>query len=95
MKMRDGRRNIEQNDIEILLESVDCMRLLIEAIRDETECDQNKITETSILLEHTLALDDNDNDNDNSVKSISKRYRKRFIKVANNLYSGASFSTNR
>jgi len=57
-EMRDGRRNIEQNDVEILLESVDCMRLLIEAIRDETECDSNKITETSILLEHTLAMDE-------------------------------------
>jgi len=58
-EMRDGRRSIEQNDVEILLESVDCMRLLIEAIRDETECDSNKINETSILLEHTLAFDDN------------------------------------
>jgi two-component system chemotaxis sensor kinase CheA len=64
-EMRDGRRNIEQNDVEILLESVDCMRLLIEAIRDETECDTNKITETSILLEHTLAIDDSATSTDN------------------------------
>jgi len=64
-EMRDGRRSIEQNDVEILLESVDCMRLLIEAIRDETVCDTNKITETSILLEHTLAIDDSASSSDN------------------------------
>lgn len=53
-EMRDGRRQIEQNDIELLLESVDCMRLLIEAIRDETECERSKIDETSKLLTITL-----------------------------------------
>jgi two-component system chemotaxis sensor kinase CheA len=42
-EMRDGRRNIEQDDVELLLESVDCMRLLIQAIRDERECDSEKI----------------------------------------------------
>lgn len=54
-EMRDGRRKIEQNDVELLLDSVDCMRLLIEAIRDETECEQTKIDETSKLL--AIALD--------------------------------------
>ena len=54
-EMRDGRRAIEQDDVEILLESVDCMRLLIEAIRDESSCDDDKITETSLLLEKSLA----------------------------------------
>lgn len=53
-EMRDGRRAIQQSDVELLLESVDCMRLLIEAIRDEQECDQTKIDETSKLL--TIAL---------------------------------------
>jgi two-component system, chemotaxis family, sensor kinase CheA len=56
-EMRDGRRNIKQDDIELLLDSVDCMRLLIESIRDETECDTSKIFETSVLLEKTLATD--------------------------------------
>jgi two-component system chemotaxis sensor kinase CheA len=54
-EMRDGRRNIEQNDIELLLKSVDCMRMLIEAIRDESECDSEKIAETFAMLEATLA----------------------------------------
>ncbi|MFT5755579.1 MAG: two-component system chemotaxis sensor kinase CheA [Alteromonadaceae bacterium] len=57
-EMRDGRREIEKNDVELLLDSVDCMRLLIEAIRDEEECDTAKIVETSRLLEQTLAVAD-------------------------------------
>jgi two-component system chemotaxis sensor kinase CheA len=63
-EMRDGRRNIAQDDVELLLDSVDCMRLLIEAIRDESEYDNSKIVETSSLLEKTLASVDSDiNDN--------------------------------
>jgi two-component system chemotaxis sensor kinase CheA len=54
-EMRDKRRDIEQDDIELLLESVDCMRLLIEAIKGGSECDSQKIIETSKLLEKTLA----------------------------------------
>jgi two-component system chemotaxis sensor kinase CheA len=54
-EMRDGRRNIKQDDVELLLDSVDCMRLLIESIRDETGCDTSKIIETSALLVKTLA----------------------------------------
>ncbi|WP_206485549.1 chemotaxis protein CheA [Thalassotalea sp. G2M2-11] len=53
-EMRDGRREITQNDVELLLKSVDCMRLLIEAIRDEQECDRTEIDETAKLL--TIAL---------------------------------------
>lgn len=53
-EMRDGRREIAQSDIELLLDSVDCMRLLIEAIRDEVECEQEKIDETSKLLSIAL-----------------------------------------
>ncbi len=82
-EMRDGRRSIEQNDVEILLESVDCMRLLIEAIRDETECDSNKINETSILLEHTLALDNSATSNDNDNDTLNE-------KSASNIENGLS-----
>ena len=38
-EMRDGRRGVAHKDIEILLDSVDCMRLLIEAIRDDCDYD--------------------------------------------------------
>ncbi|MDG1750893.1 MAG: chemotaxis protein CheA, partial [Thalassotalea sp.] len=65
-EMRDGRRKIEQNDIELLLESVDCMRLLIESIRDEVDCDHDKIDQTSKLL--SIAL----NESENSEKSSNK-----------------------
>lgn len=49
-EMRNGQREIKQDDIELLLVSVDCMRMLIEAIRDESDYDQNKIDETYQLL---------------------------------------------
>lgn len=53
-EMRDGRREITQPDIEILLESVDCIRILIEAEKLENTCEDTKISETSNLLEATL-----------------------------------------
>ena len=87
-EMRDGRRNIKQDDVELLLDSVDCMRLLIESIRDETECDTSKIIETSALLEKALAADgievsepltingseDVDTKNDNSLPKCQTRF---------------------
>jgi len=54
-EMRDGRREITNTDTEILLESVDCMRLLIEAARDDEDFDQEKIRHTSKRLTETLA----------------------------------------
>jgi len=53
-EMRDGRREITPTDTEILLESVDCMRLLIEAARDNADFDQDKVMQTSERLSETL-----------------------------------------
>ena len=53
-EMRDGRREITSKDTEILLDSVDCMRLLIEAARDEQDYDQDKVAKTSARLSETL-----------------------------------------
>lgn len=53
-EMRDGRRDISTEDIELLLKSVDCMRLLIESVRDEQDYDDSVITETAKLLEAAL-----------------------------------------
>lgn len=53
-EMRDGRREVAQKDVEILLDSVDCMRLLIESIRDDSDYDDSKIIATSALLTTTL-----------------------------------------
>ena len=53
-EMRDGRRKIVQSDVEILLDSVDCIRLLIETARDGEDCQDEKIANTSALLAETL-----------------------------------------
>lgn len=53
-EMRDGRRVITAKDTELLLVAVDCIRLLIEAARDDADYDQNKISETTSLLAQTL-----------------------------------------
>jgi two-component system chemotaxis sensor kinase CheA len=76
-EMRDGRRTITKKDVEILLESVDCIRLLIEAIRDDCSYDESKIVAISILLESTLkdnaneALENNNLDIDPEQKGES------------------------
>jgi two-component system chemotaxis sensor kinase CheA len=53
-EMRDGRRTIGTTDVELLLKSVDCIRLLIEAARDGADYDEEKVSQTSELLEQSL-----------------------------------------
>jgi len=53
-EMRDGRREITPSDIETLLASVDCIRLLIEAVRDDESYDKDKILKVSSKLTSTL-----------------------------------------
>ncbi|MFT7258931.1 MAG: two-component system chemotaxis sensor kinase CheA [Glaciecola sp.] len=65
-EIRDGRRDITAKDKELLLVSVDCMRLLIEAARDDSDYDEDKITQTTQLLEQTL-----------DIKSTSSNVEKR------------------
>ena len=65
-EIRDGRRDITAKDKELLLVSVDCMRLLIEAARDDADYDEDKITQTTQLLEQTL-----------DIKSTSSNVEKR------------------
>jgi len=60
-EMRDGRREVDPKDVETLLAAVDCMRLLIEAARDEEDYDQDKVAQTTKQLEQTLAVDSDDN----------------------------------
>jgi len=68
-EMRDGRREIVQSDVEILLVSVDCIRMLIEAIRDETDYDQEKIQENAKLLEGTLSMSAVSDSTNNSLEN--------------------------
>lgn len=53
-EMRDGRRNIEQADVDLLLRSVDCIRLLVEAARDGIDCTDESIKEVHKGLAQTL-----------------------------------------
>ena len=57
-EMRDGRRTITQSDIDLLLKSTDCIRLLINSARDGTECDDPSIEEVQLALKVTLAEED-------------------------------------
>ncbi len=71
-EMRDGRREITSKDSEILLDSVDCMRLLIEAARDEQEYDQDKVSNTSARLSETLGEEpeaDTENESESDISS--------------------------
>ena len=61
-EMRDGRRQICQSDTDLLLKSVDCIRLLIEASRDGIECIDRSIDEVHQALE--LALNGQSDDGD-------------------------------
>ncbi|WDD96863.1 chemotaxis protein CheA [Thalassomonas actiniarum] len=54
-EMRDGRRVIASADIELLLESVDCIRLLIESARDQSDYDEAKVAQTSQALSKSLS----------------------------------------
>lgn len=53
-EMRDGRREILQTDIEILLQSVDCIRLLIDADHNKTVCEDESINNVKDLLNESL-----------------------------------------
>ncbi len=68
-EMRDGRREVDPKDIEILLTSVDCMRLLIEAARDDEEYDEEKVNQTTRQLAQTLVNEDGTGESSASVKN--------------------------
>lgn len=54
-EMRDGRREITQHDVDLLLKSVDCIRLLIEAARDGVQCDDPSIDTNFKAIQATLS----------------------------------------
>lgn len=54
-EVRDGRREISIQDKEVLLASVDCIRLMIEAIQNESEYDDTSIIMVSAQLSELLA----------------------------------------
>ena len=82
-EMRDGRREVTKEDTEILLESVDCMRLLIEAARDGEDYDSEKIENTSKRLTITLgegsARDESSEPDQAQKESHNSQYQIKFV----------------
>jgi two-component system chemotaxis sensor kinase CheA len=62
-EMRDGRRSVNQDDVNLLLQSVDCIKLLIETARDGIDCEDESIERVHQGLADTL---------DNTITSTSK-----------------------
>jgi two-component system chemotaxis sensor kinase CheA len=86
-EMRDGRREINSKDTEILLDSVDCMRILIEAARDGEDYDHEKVSRTSSRLSETLGeqqstnnnINNNESNESNESQSGGRGYHIKFI----------------
>ncbi len=53
-EMRDGRRQITQPAVDVLLGSVDCLREMLTAIRDGNPVDKGSVAEHKEALEHEL-----------------------------------------
>lgn len=84
-EIRDGRREITPKDTELLLVAVDCMRLLIEAARDDADYDENKVSETTRLLAQTLEIETLSSDSEtlnietDTIKPAGKIWQITFI----------------
>ena len=56
-EMRDGRRPVTRQAVDLLLESVDCLQEMVNAARDKKDCDQQRTTEVNQRLLDMLATD--------------------------------------
>lgn len=65
-EMRDGRRDVTEEAVNLLLQSVDCLKEMLAAHRDEQEVDQSHIDEVHQQLE-ALLNGDSQGDSDSSV----------------------------
>ncbi len=54
-EMRDGRRQITQSAINVLLGSVDCLREMLTAIQENSDVDEQSVAEQKKMLEQELA----------------------------------------
>lgn len=71
-EMRDGRREINPQEKEVLLASVDCIRLMIEAIQNESEYDDTSIVMVSAQLSELLANGNETAQSDKGASSSSE-----------------------
>ncbi|WP_031433307.1 chemotaxis protein CheA [Methylomarinum vadi] len=53
-EMRDGRRQVTQSAVDLLLRSVDCLREMLNAIQEGREIDEKSVAEHQQALEHEL-----------------------------------------
>ncbi len=54
-QMRDGRREVTRDSVDLLLESVDVLRGMVNAVRDTADIDQSRSGEVQQKLENMLA----------------------------------------
>lgn len=59
-EMRDGRREVTRECVDLLLESVDVLRHMVEAVRDQTEIDRARAGGMQQKLERMLSGDQGD-----------------------------------
>jgi two-component system, chemotaxis family, sensor kinase CheA len=55
-EMRDGRRSVTADAVEVLLQSVDVLREMLEAARDNGQVDEVRVADQRLALEAVLAL---------------------------------------
>lgn len=53
-EMRDGRRQVTRDGVDLLLKSVDVLRGMVSAAQDETDIDKKQVDEVQLLLETML-----------------------------------------
>ena len=71
-EMRSGRRSVESDLVNLLLEAVDCIRSLLEAARDGADCDDPQIETVAERLKAALeASDDSTEDVPNEPQTVS------------------------
>ncbi len=57
-QMRDGKRSVTNDAVQLLLESVDCLRAMMDAIRDSGPYDEPRINALKERIELLLSADD-------------------------------------
>lgn len=87
-EMRDGRREIIKTDINLLLESVDCIKVLIKAARDNTQCDESHVNQVQKLLQQTLSNETSKSISEYQESSHNSQWKIVFTPHLNMLQTG-------
>jgi two-component system chemotaxis sensor kinase CheA len=96
-EMRDGRRSVTQESVDILLSSVDVLTNMLEALKDGNDLDHDKISCTHDNLEKLLngdspvtekKLEKNNNESEISVNETSSNWNIEFKPHENMLQTG-------